>query len=147
MSQPRQGWWQPQDTPHGAGFGQGYPGRYGGLGAFEQGTPTHGKRSRKPLLFAVVGVVLLAAGVCTTWLLGVFDGPVLERKSLENEVARVLHDSYGERAVTDTACPADQPIETGHTFTCSVTVSGTPMRLTVRVLNNKPVFTVGAPRP
>lgn len=153
MNQPsgqHGGWWQPPGaqqhpgTQQPPGFG-GYSGHYGGFGAFEQSTPARRKRSKKPLLLGAAVAVLLAAGAVAAWLLGAFSGPVLDQAALEGEVTRVLHESYGEQDVTNTQCPAGQPIDPGHTFTCTVTVAGTPMTVRIRVLNEKPVFTIGAP--
>ncbi|PRX43980.1 uncharacterized protein DUF4333 [Prauserella shujinwangii] len=162
MTQPPpgqpQGWWQPQGTPsppHGQAapghpppvYGGGFQSQYGGFGAFGAGGPAPAPRkSRKPLLIAVAAVLVLAGGGVAAWLLGAFRGDVLDAGSVERGVAQVLRDSYGEHDVRAVQCPDGQPIETGHTFDCSVEVAGKPRTVSIRVLNDQPEFEVGAPR-
>ncbi|WP_199434391.1 DUF4333 domain-containing protein [Qaidamihabitans albus] len=154
MTQPPgqpQGWWQPPSPPHGQpapgqpAFGGGFQSQYGGLGAFGE-PPAPGRRSKKPLVTGLVLVLVLAGGGAAAWFLGVFRGDVLDHESVENGVISVLRDSYGEHDVQDARCPADQKIETGHTFECSVEVAGRPKTVSIRVLNTEPEYEVGAPK-
>ncbi|SFJ12768.1 DUF4333 domain-containing protein [Amycolatopsis sacchari] len=115
---------------------------YGGFGAFEPKT----RRSRKPWLIGAVVVLVVAGGAGAAWGLGVFDGPTLDRQSVQDGVARVLRDDFGERDVANVSCPEDQPVRTGTTFDCSATVAGQPKKITVRVLNDEAQYEVGAPK-
>lgn len=137
---PQPGYQQAQGQP---AFGGGFQPQYGGLGAFDSGQRP--KRSKKPFIAGGVGIVVLAGAGIAAWLLGLFGGVVLDQQALESEVARVLQESYGERDVTKPDCPADQPVRNGHTFDCSVLIAGQPKAVTIRVLNDKPEFEVGAP--
>ncbi|SNR71436.1 protein of unknown function [Haloechinothrix alba] len=58
----------------------------------------------------------------------------------------IITDSYGKHDVSDVQCPANQPIDPGHTFACAVEAAGGERSVEIRVLNDKPEFEVGAPR-
>ncbi|WP_020668387.1 DUF4333 domain-containing protein [Amycolatopsis nigrescens] len=173
MTQPpsQPGWWQPPAGQPNApqwqqpqGYPpQGYPGQapppqggygggfqlstsYGGLGAFGQAPQAKGPRSKKPWLIGGGVVVVLLAGGATAWALGAFQGEVLDEGSVQNGVVTVLRESFGESDVRDVRCPADQPIKAGSTFDCSITLAGQPKKVSIRVLNDKPEFEVGAPK-
>ncbi|WP_020662762.1 DUF4333 domain-containing protein [Amycolatopsis benzoatilytica] len=134
---------QPQDQP-GATYGGGFqPSEYGGLGAFSAADKK--PRSKKPLLIAGAVVVVLAAAGGISWATGVFSGDTLEQKSLQDGVSRVLNESYGEPDVKNVSCPSGQKVGNGVTFDCTVQVGGQPKKVTVRVLNDKPEYSVGAP--
>jgi hypothetical protein len=141
-----QGYPAPQPYP---GFAPGYgqPGAtYGGFGAFGEGTSPKRKRSKKPWIIGAVVVVVLAAGGVGAWQLGAFRGAVLDRKSVEDGVQKVLHEDYGEGDIRNVNCPAGQAVKTGTTFECTVTVAGQPKKVSVRVLNDQAQFEVGAPK-
>ncbi|MFC4001517.1 DUF4333 domain-containing protein [Prauserella oleivorans] len=161
MTQPPT-WWQPpgpQGHPHTGpqhvqqhaqpqqpNYGGSLSSQYGGLGAFEQSPRSKPARSRKPLVIGLVVVVLLAGGGVAAWLLGAFRDDVLDQESLQNGVATVLRDSYGEHDVRAVSCPADQEIRAGHTFECTVDIGDRRAGVPIRVLNDKPEYEVGAPR-
>lgn len=153
--QGSQGWWQPgpynqQGQPYAQpafqqqGFGGGFQSQYGGLGAFGEQSP---RKSRKGKVLAVVVavVVVLGGGGAAAWYFGLFQGDVLDPQSVEQGVARVLRDSFGEHDVSNVQCPGGQQIEAGHTFECSVDISGRTKTVSIRVLNEKPEYEVGAP--
>lgn len=169
MTQPPNhpnGWWQPQPPP-----GQHYPGydagrqppaqpaqpgptfggnfqsqQYGGFGAFGAEPEPRRKRSKRPLLIGAVVVVLVAGGTVAAWLLGAFRGDVLDQASLQTNVATVMRDNYGEQDVKNVRCPDDQKIETGNSFQCTVEIGSEQRTVSIRVLNDKPEYEVGAPR-
>jgi len=91
-------------------------------------------------------VVLLAAGGIAGWLLGLFQGDVLDERAVGDGVQKVLREDFGEGDLRDISCPADRPAKTGTTFECSVTVAGQPKKITVRVLNEDAQYEVGAPK-
>jgi hypothetical protein len=131
----------PAPGQYGGGF---QPAQYGGLGAFA-GQPEKKPKSKKPLLLGGIAVLVLAAGGGAAWLLGAFRGDVLEQQSLQDGVVKVLNESYGEPDVKNAQCPADEAAENGTTFDCTVTIGGQPKKVTVRVLNDRPEYEVGAP--
>jgi hypothetical protein len=146
---PQQAPWQPAPqpgTPPQGQFGGGFqPSQYGGLGAFPEDIRKQPERSKKPLIFGAIGVVVLAGAGAAAWLLGAFSGDTLEQGSLQDGVSKVLKENYGEHDVRDMSCPAGQEIKTGTTFDCTAKVAGTPKTITVRVLNDTPEYEVGAP--
>ena len=155
--QPPSGPWQPpsqpvpqqqpppQNPPAPGQYGGGFqPAQYGGLGAFST-EPQKKPKSKKPLLFGGIAVLVLAAGGGAAWLLGAFRGDVLEQQSLQDGVVKVLNENYGEPDVKNAQCPAGEAAENGTTFDCTVTIGGQPKKVTVRVLNDRPEYEVGAP--
>lgn len=121
-------------------------GAYGGFGAFDPGAASRPKRFRKPWLLGAAVLVTLCGGGVTAWQLGTFSGDVLDQQSVQNGVATVLREDFGESDVRDVRCPPKQPVRTGTTFDCSVTVAGAPKKVSIRVLNDQPQFEVGAPK-
>ncbi|MEC3980224.1 DUF4333 domain-containing protein [Amycolatopsis sp. H20-H5] len=144
------GQWQPQqaapETPPRGQFGGGFqPSQYGGLGAFTPEPGPKRERSKKPLIFGGIGVLVVVAGGVGAWLLGAFSGDVLDQKSVQDGVTHVLNENYGEPDVRNAACPAGESIENGTSFDCTVQIGGQSKKVTVRVLNDQAQFEVGAP--
>lgn len=98
------------------------------------------------MLITAAVAVTLAAGGTAAWLLGVFHGDVLDQQALQEGVATVLRDSYGEHGIKNVRCPANQEITTGSTFECSVEIGHRTTAVPIRILNDKPEYEVGAPR-
>ncbi|QWF79622.1 DUF4333 domain-containing protein [Amycolatopsis sp. CA-230715] len=173
MNQPPQqpGWWQPPAQPQpqqpwspgpaSPPPGQGYSGQppqpgygggfqpstsgYGGFGAFNEGAEPSKPRSKKPFVIGgAVALVLVLAGAALL-IFNPFKS-VLDQNSLQEGVTAVLHESYGEGDVRDVNCPSGESVSTGTSFTCSVTVAGAAKTVSVRVLNDKPEYEVGAPK-
>lgn len=138
---PPGGWPAQQPGQYGGGF---QPTQYGGLGAFGA-EPEKKPKSKKPVLIAGVAVLVLAIGGGAAWLLGAFRGDVLEQQSLQDGVTKVLNESYGEPDVKNAQCPANQAAQNGTTFDCTVKIGGQDKKVTVRVLNDRPEYEVGAP--
>ncbi|WP_280504608.1 DUF4333 domain-containing protein [Nocardia farcinica] len=69
----------------------------------------------------------------------------LDQASVQDGVVTVLTGSYGLTEVADASCPAGQPVVTGVRFTCSVTVSGQPMSVSVTVTSDDGVYEVSRP--
>ncbi|EIE97453.1 DUF4333 domain-containing protein [Saccharomonospora glauca] len=157
-------WWQPQgpqgppsgpipqQSPHSASpqptptFGGSFStSGYGGFGAFDDNSPAKGAKSRTLWLVGAAAVVVLAGGGAAVWFSGVFSDDVLDQASLHEGITNVLRESYGEHDVSNVRCPEDQPITTGHTFDCKVDVAGQQRTVSIRILNDKPQYEVGAP--
>jgi hypothetical protein len=166
MTQPGPQWWQPEgqqgppsgpipqpsappyqgQTPQPSTFGGSFSSSYGGFGAFDTEPPgSDGKKSRTPWIVGAVALVLLAGGGAVAWFSGAFTKDVLDSEALRDGIATVLRDSYGEQSVGNVNCPEDQQITAGHTFDCTVDVAGKPKTVSIRVLNDKPQYEVGAP--
>ncbi|SFW45856.1 DUF4333 domain-containing protein [Amycolatopsis australiensis] len=142
-SSPPSGGWPaaPGQQQYGGGF---QPAQYGGLGAF-QAEPEKKPKSTKPWLIAGAAVLVVVLGGGAAWLLGAFRGDVLDRQSLQDGVVKVLNENYGEPDVKDAQCPANEAAENGTTFDCTVKIGGQDKKVTVRVLNDRPEYEVGAP--
>ncbi|UIJ60726.1 DUF4333 domain-containing protein [Amycolatopsis acidiphila] len=119
---------------------------YGGFGAFEDAKPKRPKRSKKPWIIGAAVVVVLAGGSVAAWLLGAFKGEVLAQQSVQDGVQKILREDFGEGDVKNVSCPKDQPVKSGTTFDCTLTVAGQPKKVTVRVLNDQAQYEVGAPK-
>lgn len=110
--------------------------------------PTQGK-SKLPLILGLVAaaVVLLALiGAAVVFGPKIFGSPVLDQGAVESGVQTVLTDSYGLQAVSDVSCPADQKVETGATFTCSVSVDGEARTVTIRIIDDEGTYEVSKPQ-
>ncbi|CAM3625852.1 hypothetical protein SMNI109538_03990 [Smaragdicoccus niigatensis] len=70
----------------------------------------------------------------------------LDQKAVERGVLRVLTDSYDIQNVSDVTCPADEPVTTGHTFTCSVVVNGSSKTVTIKVIDDEGTYEVSKPQ-
>lgn len=114
--------------------------------------PRRPQRS-KALLWGGLGLAgaLLATGVA----IGLSKPSFLTTKKLdigaaEAEVQRVLTDEvagYGDKNVSDVKCNdgANVPVTQGASFTCRVSVDGTPRQVTVTFLDNNGNYEVGRP--
>jgi len=69
----------------------------------------------------------------------------LDQVAVESGVQSILTDSYGFEGVSDATCPAGQAIVVGSQFTCSVTVGGDPMSVSVTVTSTDGVYEVSRP--
>lgn len=116
---------------------------YSGFGAFGEQKP---RRSKKPFLAGAGVIVLLAGGAVGAWLLGAFQGDTLDHSAVQDGVVKILREDFGEGDVQNAKCPEDQPVRTGTTFECTVSVAGQPRKVTVRVLNDQAQYEVGMPR-
>ncbi|MEV6902034.1 DUF4333 domain-containing protein [Amycolatopsis sp. NPDC051372] len=130
----------------GAAFGGGFqPTTYGGLGAFSAEAVKKAPRSKRPWVIAGAAVAVVIIGGGAAWLLGAFQGDTLDQKSLQDGVSRVLAENYGEPDVKNVACPSGESTQNGTTFDCTLQLGGQPRKVTVRVLNDKPEYEIGAP--
>ena len=142
-AQPQQWWqrgaggqsghaWHPR--PAGKETSQAGGSAYGVFGVFGD-SGTNKRRSTKPLPAVESALGSSARSV-----------DVLDEKSVEDSVQKVLREDCGEGDVCETSCTANRPVKTGITFECLVTVAGQPKRVTVRVLNEQAQYEVGRPK-
>ncbi|WP_083884096.1 DUF4333 domain-containing protein [Nocardia higoensis] len=69
----------------------------------------------------------------------------LDQTAVQSGVVTVLTDSYGLTGVSDASCPSGQAVVVGLRFTCSVTVSGDPMSVSVTITSTDGVYEVSRP--
>ncbi|MBP2478270.1 hypothetical protein JOF53_007142 [Crossiella equi] len=149
-------WGQPQqpapNTP-GGGFpgGPGTPGGGfpGGPGAAPYGAPPQGKSggsAKKPLLYGLVGLVLIGVVFGVLAVLGVFTTKVLDTRAVQTGVQKVLTENFGIAKVTAVTCPNRPEIKQGNTFTCTATVDGKQRQVPVKLTNNEGEYEVGQPK-
>ena len=75
--------------------------------------------------------------------------PSLNGSAVESGVQSILTspepDGYGISDVKDVSCPDGQAVKEGATFTCSVTVNGDNMHVTVTVKDSDGTYEVSRP--
>lgn len=104
------------------------------------------QRPKKLLLTTTAAAVALGAAGAAAWLLSLVQVDVLDQQALQEGVATVLRDNYGEYGINNVQCPSNQEIATGHTFECSIEIGSRKAAVPIRILNGKPEYEVGAPR-
>jgi hypothetical protein len=122
-----------------------------GYPPYPPGTRPSG-RSRRTLLIVGAAVAAVVAVVLITglWVPGYFNTDTLDVKAADAGVQQVLTDpatGYGLPKVSDVACNHGQnpTISDGGTFTCTVTIAGSPRQVTVRFVGNDGTYAVGRP--
>lgn len=138
----------PQQGPGGPG-GPGMPGPYGQPG--QPGQPPQQKpkgdgSAKKPLLFGLVGLVLIGVVFGVLAFLGVFTTKVLDTKAVQQGVQKVLTENFGMAKITSVSCPSSPEIKQGNTFTCTVTADGKQRQVPVKVTNDQGEYEVGQPK-
>lgn len=103
-----------------------------------------GPDSPLPWLFTAVGALAMAAVILAVAFPGWYLSSVLDRWAVQRGVAAVLTDSgYRVGAVS---CPAGQPVEVGHRFSCTASIDGVQRDVTVTVRTAGGEYAVAAPR-
>ncbi|MFF5987395.1 DUF4333 domain-containing protein [Prauserella flavalba] len=92
-------------------------------------------------------VVVAAAAVVLFWIPGILVSKVFDNQTMQNDIQRVLTDSYGVENVESVSCPSDQPVEVDSTFQCDVTVGGEQQAVTIKVKSEDGHYEVGALEP
>lgn len=69
----------------------------------------------------------------------------LDPVAVQSGVQSILTESYGFEDVSEATCPAGQEIVVGSRFTCSVTVGGDPMSVSVTITSADGVYEVSRP--
>jgi hypothetical protein len=133
---------QPGQGQYRGGF---QPSHYSGLGAFGEQSQSQAQDSKRRWYIVGISALVIATGGAAAWLLGVFSGDTLDQNSVQDGVTQVLKNSYGESDTQNAQCPTGQEIKTGNTFDCTVKIAGQQKRVTIRILNDKPEYEVGAP--
>jgi hypothetical protein len=107
-------------------------------------------RRGKTLGIVTAAVVVVVAVVCVLgfWAPGFFVTTVLDQTAVQNGVKTVLSSQppqgYGQ-TVTAVSCPANQPVNAGDRFDCTVTVDGSQKKVTITVQDSTGDYEVGQP--
>lgn len=124
---------------------------YGQQGGFGQSpAPAKSKSNRGLWIGLIAAAVVLAIVALALW---VYPGP-LKKTTFDNGkvaagVTKVLTDptpgGYGQTGVSNVNCPADQPVKSGTSFTCTATIGGASKSITIKVKDDKGTYEVGIP--
>jgi hypothetical protein len=71
---------------------------------------------------------------------------ILDQKSVQDGVRRVLTESYLLTGVEDVSCPANQEVTVGATFDCTVAVGSEEKTVTITVQTAEGQYEVGQPK-
>lgn len=116
-------------------------GRHGRHGRHASG---RGPGSPLPWLFTAVGALAMAAVILAVAFPGWYLSSVLDKWAVQRGVAGVLTDTgYRVGAVS---CPAAQPVEVGHRFSCTASIDGVQRDVLVTVRTEGGEYAVAAPR-
>ncbi|MCO1577506.1 DUF4333 domain-containing protein [Crossiella sp. SN42] len=139
---PPPGYQQPQGPggPGGAPYGSA---PYGGP---QQQPKKSDGGMKKPLLYGIVGLVLIGVVFGVLAVLGVFTSKVLDTKAVQQGVQKVLTENFGIAKVTGVSCPNQPAIKAGNTFTCTASIDGKQRQVPVKVTNDSGEYEVGQPK-
>jgi hypothetical protein len=110
-------------------------------------TKSRSRRGSKLALTIAVPVVVLVAlvGVLGFAWPGFLNKKVFDSAALQAGVTSVLTNNYQVNA-TNVTCPANQPVQVGSRFPCSLLVDGQQETVTVTVISGDGQFEVGRPQ-
>ncbi|MGU3433117.1 DUF4333 domain-containing protein [Actinomycetes bacterium M1A6_2h] len=133
------------------GYGEQPPQQYGYPQGNQQwnasGAPQQPAKKSKAPLFIIVGLVALVAIIAAVvGLTGVVGGDTLDNSAAEAGVQKIVTDSYGATDVTDVSCPSGQKVESGKSFTCSLSVDGQAREVTVKFTDDSGTYEVSRPQ-
>ena len=136
--------WGQQPAPGQPQWGQQPPGQFGGPGF--PGGPAPKAGGKKGLIIGIIVVaVLIVVVLGVLWASGVFTKKVFDTAKVEQGVTGVLTNDYKLKA-SDVKCPDNQPVKTGTTFTCQVTVDGAQKTVQITVKSDDGHYEVGQPQ-
>jgi len=125
---------------------QPYPGQQFGSSPYGQpGTPQ--KKSKTPLILALVGVVVLVLIFVITAFgaPGFLKSKELSAASVQDGVQKVLTDTYKVTDVSKVSCPSGQEVKNGGTFTCKATIAGKETDVKITITDDNGTYQVGRP--
>ncbi|MDH6678758.1 hypothetical protein M2284_002971 [Rhodococcus sp. LBL1] len=95
------------------------------------------------LVGILVAAVVVVGGVL--FAVGSFGSKTLDQTAAQKGVEQIVTESYGARSVSGVSCPSGQKVEQGASFECSLTVDGTPKKVTVTFTDNEGTYEVSRP--
>lgn len=99
------------------------------------------RRGKLPLVIGVGVVVLAVAAVLAFLWPGFLVSERFDQQALEAGVTKILTEDYG-LGVTGVACPDDQTVSAGATFTCRANVDGEQVDVPITVLDDQGTYQV-----
>lgn len=145
--QPQHQPYYPAPQPHLIQHTPYAPGPYPGQPQLPYGpgpVPPPRPRSRRGLWITLAVLAVLAGGTGIAAATGAFTYTVFDRQAMERDVATILRDKYAIPEVGTVTCPADQPIDQGHEFSCEVKIGSKTGRVPITVGINRQ-YQVGMP--
>ncbi len=100
--------------------------------------------SALPWLLTGLGALLLATVILAIAVPGLFVHTEFDELALQRGVAQVLTDNG--YSVGPVSCPAAQPVEVGHRFSCRASIDGEQREVTITVRTSGGEYEVAAPR-
>ena len=108
-------------------------------------TPSESSGNKKILMWVGIGVaaVVVVGGVVFA---SVSAGTkTLDQTAAQKGVEQIVTESYGVRSVSGVNCPSGQKVEKGSSFECSLTVDGSPKKVTVTFTDDDGTYEVSRP--
>ena len=102
-------------------------------------------KSKKPLIFGAIGVLVVLAAVVVALVFGVFGKNTLDQSAAQAGVEKIVTESYGAKNVSNVQCPADQEVKSGNKFTCTLSIAGVKSNVTVTFVDDNGTYEVSRP--
>ena len=104
-------------------------------------------KTARTLMFVGGGALLLIAAIVliTAFLFPGWAPKNLDQQAAQDGVQKILTEDYQASDVSDVQCPSGQRVETGASFTCSVTVGGQQQQVTVTFIDDDGRYEVSRP--
>lgn len=99
-------------------------------------------KSKKPLIFGAIGVLVVLAAVVVALVFGVFGKNTLDQSAAQAGVEKIVTESYGAKNVSNVQCPADQEVKSGNKFTCTLSIAGVKSNVTVTFVDDNGTYEV-----
>ena len=97
-------------------------------------------KSKKPLIFGAIGVLVVLAAVVVALVFGVFGKNTLDQSAAQAGVEKIVTESYGAKNVSNVQCPADQEVKSGNKFTCTLSIAGVKSNVTVTFVDDNGTY-------
>lgn len=121
--------------------------QYGGGDQFSGMATGKSNKTARTLMFVGGGALILIAAIVliTAFLFPGWAPKNLDQQAAQDGVQKILTEDYQASEVSDVQCPSGQRVETGASFTCSVTVGGQQQQVTVTFIDDDGRYEVSRP--